>query len=78
MKGASSAADLLFVLVIGQQLYAAINAVPHGNALGQLAHRAMGEPLRSPDACKLCWKNFKDVFRLDKMVLRHKQWKQTI
>lgn len=63
VKGAFSAADVLFVLVVGQQLYAAINAVPHGNALGRLAHRAMGEPLRSPDACKLCWKNFKDVFR---------------
>lgn len=52
VKGAPSAADLLFVLVVGQQLDAAINTVPHGNALGRLAPRAMGEPLGSPDACK--------------------------
>lgn len=58
VKGASSAASLLFVLAVGQQLYAAINAVPHGNALGLLAHRAMGEPLRSPDACKSRWNTF--------------------
>lgn len=62
VKRASSAAHLLFALVVGQQLYAAINAVPHGNALGLLAHRAMGEPLRSPDIRKVCWKTLKEVF----------------
>lgn len=77
MARASSAADLLFVHVAGQQLYAAVNAVPHGNALGLLAHRAMGEPPRSPGACNSCWRAFQDVLGFHKMVGRHEQQKQT-
>lgn len=50
VMGASSAADLLCLYVVRWQLDAAINAVPHGNVPGLLAHWAMGKPLRSPDA----------------------------
>lgn len=37
VMGASLADNLLFVYVFGEQLDAAINAVPHGRVLGQLA-----------------------------------------
>lgn len=42
--GASSAVHLLRVRVVRRQLYAAVNAVPHGNALELPAPRAMDEP----------------------------------
>lgn len=37
VMGASLAGNSLFVRVLREQLYAAINALPHGRALGQLA-----------------------------------------
>lgn len=49
--GASLAADLLFVCVVGWQLYAAVNAVPHGSTRGRPARRAMG---KESGACRLC------------------------
>lgn len=76
VMGASSAADLLCLYVVRWQLDAALNAVPHGNAPGLLAHWAMGEPLRSPDACNLCCETWRMAPWSHRMIGRHNQQKQ--
>lgn len=60
VMGASSAADLLCLYVVRRQLDAAINAVPHDNAPGLLAHWAMGRAPEESGCLQVVLWNLKD------------------